>query len=225
MSPRSSSTAFGRRKPSVVTSSTFGWSGQRASSAWSTRAVVLLPTATLPPSPMMNGERWRGRPRNVSVVCWSDWVAATRRLSRRDSGRYTSVTSLRSSLSFSPRSASSSCASSGSGVDAPQLRPLVPVEGAVAGPGLVGHGRSRYASAARPPRTLGLRPGRASRPPRPSRRLRPHRAALHRRPGARLRRHPRRRAVRRADRLRLRRPPVHAATARRWPAAPGSSAR
>ena len=102
----------------MVTSSTFGWSGHRASSAWSTRAVVLLPTATLPPSPMMNGDRWRGRPRKVSVVCWSDWVAATRRFSRRDSGRYTSLTSLRSSLSLRPRSASSSCASSGSGVDA-----------------------------------------------------------------------------------------------------------
>jgi hypothetical protein len=48
-----SSTAFGNRNPSVVTRSTFGTFGQRVSSALSTRAVVDLPTATEPATPMM----------------------------------------------------------------------------------------------------------------------------------------------------------------------------
>ena len=52
MIPRSSSTAFGNRNPSVVIRSTFGWCGQRESSVWRMRAVVLLPTATLPAMPI-----------------------------------------------------------------------------------------------------------------------------------------------------------------------------
>ena len=39
----------------MVTSSTRGCSGQRASSAWRIRALVDLPTATLPATPMTNG--------------------------------------------------------------------------------------------------------------------------------------------------------------------------
>ena len=39
----------------MVTRSTFGLDGQRASSSFSTRAVVDLPTATEPAMPMMNG--------------------------------------------------------------------------------------------------------------------------------------------------------------------------
>ena len=45
----------GKRKPSVVTRSTFGLDGQRGSSSFSTRAVVDLPTATEPAMPMMKG--------------------------------------------------------------------------------------------------------------------------------------------------------------------------
>jgi hypothetical protein len=44
---------LGRRKPSVVMRSTFGVLGQRARSAFSMRAVVDLPTATEPATPMM----------------------------------------------------------------------------------------------------------------------------------------------------------------------------
>ena len=45
----------------MVTRSTRGWSGQRASSARSSRAVVLFPTATLPATPMTyGGPRLRG---------------------------------------------------------------------------------------------------------------------------------------------------------------------
>ena len=48
ISPRSSSTRFGCMKPSVVMSATRGRSGARESRVRSTRAKVLLPTATLP---------------------------------------------------------------------------------------------------------------------------------------------------------------------------------
>ena len=41
----------------MVTSSTVGWSGHRASSSRRTRDVVLLPTATLPATPITNGGR------------------------------------------------------------------------------------------------------------------------------------------------------------------------
>ena len=60
--------AFGKRKPSVVTRSTAGWSGQRASSARRMRDVVLFPTATEPATPMMNGTRADSSPRNVDVA-------------------------------------------------------------------------------------------------------------------------------------------------------------
>ena len=55
MSPRSASTALGSRNPSVVMSATLGEPGHRESSAWSTRAVVDLPTATEPATPKMKG--------------------------------------------------------------------------------------------------------------------------------------------------------------------------
>ncbi len=63
--PRSASTAFGNRNPSVVTRSTCGWSGHRASRACRMRANVLLPTATLPATPMTYGTRGAIVPRNV----------------------------------------------------------------------------------------------------------------------------------------------------------------
>jgi hypothetical protein len=44
---------LGCRKPSVVTSWTLGVLGQRVSRACRTRAVVDLPTATEPATPMM----------------------------------------------------------------------------------------------------------------------------------------------------------------------------
>ena len=58
---------WGSRKPSVVTSATWGCSGQWASICCSTRAVVDLPTATEPASPITNGVRGGcGRCRNSS---------------------------------------------------------------------------------------------------------------------------------------------------------------
>jgi hypothetical protein len=60
---------LGSRKPSVVISSTRGLWGQRASSSRRRRAVVLLPTATLPAMPMMYGTRTDcGWPRNLLVA-------------------------------------------------------------------------------------------------------------------------------------------------------------
>jgi hypothetical protein len=53
MMPWRISSEFGWRKPSVVTSCTFGVFGQRVSSACKTRAVVDFPTATDPAIPMM----------------------------------------------------------------------------------------------------------------------------------------------------------------------------
>lgn len=53
--PRASSSLVGSRKPSVVTSSTRGCSGQRESRAWRRRATVDLPTATEPATPMTKG--------------------------------------------------------------------------------------------------------------------------------------------------------------------------
>ena len=41
----------------MVTRSTRGWSGQRPSTACSSRAIVLLPAATLPPMPITYGTR------------------------------------------------------------------------------------------------------------------------------------------------------------------------
>ena len=72
----------------MVTRSTLGLDGQRASSSFSTRAVVDLPTATEPAMPMMNGvltassalkKAWRWRN--------SSWLASTWAESSRDSDR------------------------------------------------------------------------------------------------------------------------------------------
>ena len=52
----------------VVTSSTLGVSGQRASISRSTLEVVDLPTATEPPTPMTNGVRSVRSPRKVVVT-------------------------------------------------------------------------------------------------------------------------------------------------------------
>ena len=62
-----SSSALGYRKPSVVTRSTRGCRASARSSARSTRAVVDLPTATQPATPMTNGVRARS-PRKVDVA-------------------------------------------------------------------------------------------------------------------------------------------------------------
>ena len=75
----------------MVTRSTREWSSQRDSSACSTRAVVDLPTATLPATPMTNGTGrsgfcW-GSPRNSDVAANSPWRAATCRWISRASGR------------------------------------------------------------------------------------------------------------------------------------------
>ena len=70
-----------------MTRSTCGWSGQRASSAWRMRANVLLPTATLPATPITYGTRGAIVPRNVDDTRARSWDALTYRLSRRDSGR------------------------------------------------------------------------------------------------------------------------------------------
>src|SRR3546814_6494280 len=67
---------FGYRKPSVVISSTFGVPGASDNTFCSTRAVVLLPAATLPAMPMMNGK---------CLVCLSKnelvWPCSCRKLS------------------------------------------------------------------------------------------------------------------------------------------------
>ena len=57
----------GYRKPSVVTRATRGCSGQAASSSCSSRAVVDLPTATEPATPITNGVRARFSRRNSLV--------------------------------------------------------------------------------------------------------------------------------------------------------------
>jgi hypothetical protein len=51
------------------------------------RDVVLFPTATLPATPMTYGTRGLAAPRKVLVALCRVWVAATCRLSSRDSGR------------------------------------------------------------------------------------------------------------------------------------------
>ena len=64
----------------MVTSSTFGVSGQRGSISRSTRAIVDLPTATEPATPMTNGVRWVCSPRNVVVRRAAGRRASTYRL-------------------------------------------------------------------------------------------------------------------------------------------------
>ena len=51
------------------------------------RANVLLPTATLPATPITYGTRGAIVPRNVDDTRARSWDALTYRLSRRDSGR------------------------------------------------------------------------------------------------------------------------------------------
>jgi hypothetical protein len=41
------------------------------------RAVVLLPTATLPAIPITYGTFAAGEPRNVAVAWWRRWIAPT----------------------------------------------------------------------------------------------------------------------------------------------------
>ena len=71
----------------MVIRSTFGWSGHWASSACRMRANVLLPTATLPATPMMYGTFGAIVPRNVADTLCRSCVALTYRLSSRLSGR------------------------------------------------------------------------------------------------------------------------------------------
>ena len=118
MMPRSSSTRLGYKKPSVVMSPTFGWSGQRASSACRIRANVLLPTATLPATPMTYGTFELIVPKKVELTFCRFCVALTYRFSRRVSERYTVATSSRSMLSLMPRNSSRSACRRVSGVAA-----------------------------------------------------------------------------------------------------------
>ena len=69
--------ALGCRKPSVVTNCTLGVFGQRVSIACSTRAVVDLPTATEPATPMMYGTLPSSAPRKRCVALKRPCVAAT----------------------------------------------------------------------------------------------------------------------------------------------------
>ncbi|MNT96661.1 hypothetical protein D3C72_2388130 [compost metagenome] len=70
MMPRSASTALGWRNPSVVTRSTLGLDGQRCSRACRICAVVDLPTATEPATPMMKGTFWSAVLRKrVETLC------------------------------------------------------------------------------------------------------------------------------------------------------------
>ena len=71
----------------MVTRSTRGWSGQRPSSAWRMRAIVLLPAATLPRDPdHVRHARVQLAEERLGDDC-SSRVAANRRFSSRDSGR------------------------------------------------------------------------------------------------------------------------------------------
>ena len=71
----------------MVTSSTRGVVGQRRSISWSTRAVVDLPTATDPATPITYGVRPVRSPRNALVALRRAAEASTLMLSRRESGR------------------------------------------------------------------------------------------------------------------------------------------
>ena len=61
----------------MVMRSTLGTLGQRANSACSTRAVVDLPTATEPATPMMYGILTSSVPRKFCCARNRRWVAAT----------------------------------------------------------------------------------------------------------------------------------------------------
>jgi hypothetical protein len=67
---------LGYRKLSVVTSSVSGRAGQRETSVLSTRAVVDLPTATLPAIAMVNGAGRICSPRNAPTVSRSPALAS-----------------------------------------------------------------------------------------------------------------------------------------------------
>ncbi len=82
------------------------------------RAKVLLPTATLPATPMTYGTFGAIVPRKVEDTLWRFCVAPTYRFNRRVSGRYTAATSSRSIMSLMPRSASRSFSRSVIGVAA-----------------------------------------------------------------------------------------------------------
>ncbi|CAM5376877.1 hypothetical protein STANM309S_00363 [Streptomyces tanashiensis] len=73
----------------MVTSSTRGCSGQRASSACRSRETVDLPTATEPATPMTKGVPRCSAlsPRKVFSAPRRPLVACTYRLSSRESGR------------------------------------------------------------------------------------------------------------------------------------------
>ena len=60
----------------MVMSSTLGVPGQRRSISRSTRAMVDLPTATEPATPITKGVRWVCSPRKVVVAACS-WPAAS----------------------------------------------------------------------------------------------------------------------------------------------------
>ena len=70
----------------MVRRSTPGRPGPRLNRACNSRAVVLLPTATLPPIPITNGAAGRSSPRNPSVRCWRSRAAAARRAKSWASG-------------------------------------------------------------------------------------------------------------------------------------------
>ncbi len=71
----------------MVTSWTRGVAGQRASSSRRSRAVVDLPTATDPATPMTNGVPPTSSRRNVLEAACSPRVASMCRSSRREMGR------------------------------------------------------------------------------------------------------------------------------------------
>jgi hypothetical protein len=75
------------RKPSVVTRSTRGDPGAAASRVCSSRAVVLLPTATLPATAITNGTFAVESPRNSLCAAHSRRLAVTCRPSSPASGR------------------------------------------------------------------------------------------------------------------------------------------
>ena len=102
----------------MVTSCTFGVEGQRRNNACNTRAVVDLPTATEPATPIMNGTRRCETPKKSFVIWFSDEAAFTYRFNRRDTGRYTCCTSSRSIVSPKPLKSSISAPVSGTDISA-----------------------------------------------------------------------------------------------------------
>ena len=87
MIPRRSSSAFGYRNPSVVTSSTRGVPGQRLISSRSSRAIVDFPTATDPATATTNGVVVSVSFRKPAVSAPRRFVAVAYSDSSRLSGR------------------------------------------------------------------------------------------------------------------------------------------